>query len=185
MKTVKSFPKRVNFSPFLSDIFSKGTVFCQKGVGRGFGEKNMEVCQMKIESGMVNRPVYNEMPVSHTEVKTKTETPDAVHTNGNMQMSVVSSAEKDTMTETQIQEQAGNEDVASRRIKSAVDHANQTMRHAKTKCEFSYHEETKRVSIKVIDEETEEVIREIPPEETLEMLSRIWELAGLMVDEKR
>ena len=58
-------------------------------------------------------------------------------------------------------------------------------RVAATKCEFSYHEETKRVSIKVIDAETEEVIREIPPEETLEMLSKMWELAGLMVDEKR
>ena len=84
-----------------------------------------------------------------------------------------------------MQEQAENPENASRRIKNAVEHANQTMRHAKTKCEFSYHEETKRVSIKVIDEETEEVIREIPPEETLEMLSKMWELAGLMVDEKR
>lgn len=73
----------------------------------------------------------------------------------------------------------------NRKLKNAVDHANQTMRHSKTKCEFSYHEETKRVSIKVIDEETDEVIREIPPEETLEMLSKMWELAGLMVDEKR
>ena len=73
----------------------------------------------------------------------------------------------------------------SRKLKNAVEHANQTMRHSKTKCEFSYHEETKRVSIKVIDEEPDEVIREIPPEETLEMLSKMWELAGLMVDEKR
>lgn len=72
-----------------------------------------------------------------------------------------------------------------KKLKDAVEHVNQSIRHSKTRCEFSYHEETKRVSIKVIDEETDEIIREIPPEETLEMLSKMWELAGIMVDEKR
>lgn len=130
---------------------------------------------MKIESGTIgNKPVYTEPAVSRPEVRPKTEKPAAA-------------AEPSAEPQVQIQkqEQAGNEENVSRRIKSAVDHANQTMRHARTKCEFAYHEETKRVSIKVIDEETEEVIREIPPEETLEMLSKMWELAGLMVDERR
>ena len=68
-------------------------------------------------------------------------------------------------------------------IKSAVNNANNRLR--KTGCEFSYHEETKRVSITVIDKETKEVIREIPPEETLEMVEKMWELAGILVDEKR
>ena len=54
-----------------------------------------------------------------------------------------------------------------------------------TKCEFSYHEPTGRISIKVMDKETDEVIREIPPEETLEMVEKMWELAGLIVDEHR
>ena len=73
----------------------------------------------------------------------------------------------------------------SRRLKSAVDHANTTMKQTKTRCEFSYHEETKRVSIKVIDQDTKEVVKEIPPEETLEMIAKMWELAGILVDEKR
>lgn len=129
---------------------------------------------MKIESGtMVNKPVYTDTAASRPEVKPKAEKP------------AERPAEPVAESQLQMQEQQGNEENVSRRIKNAVDHANQTMRHAKTKCEFAYHEETKRVSIKVIDEETEEVIREIPPEETLEMLSKMWELAGLMVDEKR
>jgi len=41
------------------------------------------------------------------------------------------------------------------------------------------------VTIKVFDKETEEIIREIPPEKTLEMIEKMWELAGLLVDEKR
>jgi len=36
-----------------------------------------------------------------------------------------------------------------------------------------------------MDVDTDKVIREIPPEETLEMLQKLWEVAGLLVDEKR
>ena len=46
-------------------------------------------------------------------------------------------------------------------------------------------EETNRVSIKVINEDTDEVIREIPPEKSLDMLQKMWEMAGILVDEKR
>lgn len=139
---------------------------------------------MKIESGMMNTAAYTEATVNRPEAKPKAE-PQPATTGTNTQPVEVLPFGKGTGADAQAQEQAENPENTSRRIKNAVEHANQTMRHAKTKCEFSYHEETKRVSIKVIDEETEEVIREIPPEETLEMLSKMWELAGLMVDEKR
>jgi flagellar protein FlaG len=50
---------------------------------------------------------------------------------------------------------------------------------------YGIHEETNRVTIKIIDKETKEVIKELPPEKTLDMIAKVWELAGLMVDEKR
>jgi len=77
------------------------------------------------------------------------------------------------------------EETVSSKIKDAVDKVNQKIVPSKTRCEFSYHEDTNRISIKVIDQATEETIKEIPAEETLDMLSRIWELAGLLVDERR
>lgn len=70
-------------------------------------------------------------------------------------------------------------------IRAEISKANNRLKVHNTRCEFSYHESTKRVSIKVMDRNTEEVIREIPPEETLEMLQKMWELAGFMVDERR
>ena len=73
----------------------------------------------------------------------------------------------------------------AQRIESAVKRANNTMRMTKTSCQFQYHEETNRVSIKVIDKDTEEVIREIPSEEALELIQKMWEMAGILVDEKR
>lgn len=77
------------------------------------------------------------------------------------------------------------DEVVTGKMKDAIDKVNSKIVPSKTRCEFSYHEETKRVSIKVIDQNTEEVIREIPPEETLNMLSKMWELAGILVDERR
>ncbi|MCR4705189.1 MAG: flagellar protein FlaG [Lachnospiraceae bacterium] len=50
---------------------------------------------------------------------------------------------------------------------------------------FGIHEKTNRVTIKIVDKETKEVLREFPPEKTLDMIAKAWELAGIMVDEKR
>lgn len=74
---------------------------------------------------------------------------------------------------------------SEQQIKDAISKANNQLKAHRTRCEFSYHEASKRVSIKVLDDETQEVIREIPPEQTLEMVEKMWEMAGLLVDEKR
>lgn len=54
-----------------------------------------------------------------------------------------------------------------------------------TECQYGIHEETQRVTLKIVDKETKEVIKELPPEKTLEMIAKVWEIAGLLVDEKR
>ena len=70
-------------------------------------------------------------------------------------------------------------------IKSAIKEANKRAVFGHASAEFSYHEATKRISVKIVDNDTKEIIREIPPEKTLDMISKMWELAGLVVDEKR
>ena len=77
------------------------------------------------------------------------------------------------------------QDVAPEKIKSAISEVNQKIKQTRTQCEFSYHEDTHRIAIKVIDESTREVIREIPPEKTLDMIAKVMDLAGILVDEKR
>lgn len=49
---------------------------------------------------------------------------------------------------------------------------------------FGIHDATNRVTIKVVDKGTKEVIREFPPEKTLDMIAKVWELAGIMIDER-
>ena len=50
---------------------------------------------------------------------------------------------------------------------------------------FGVHEGTNRVTIKIVDKSTKEVIKELPPEKTLDMIARIWDMAGILVDERR
>jgi len=68
-------------------------------------------------------------------------------------------------------------------IKKAVDQLNKKMTNSEAI--FGIHEETNRVTIKIVDKTTKEVIKELPPEKTLDMIAKAWELAGLLVDEKR
>mgnify|MGYP003554300472 FL=1 len=51
--------------------------------------------------------------------------------------------------------------------------------------QFGVHEATNRITIKIVDRDTKKVIRELPPEKTLDMIAKAWELAGILVDEKR
>lgn len=76
-------------------------------------------------------------------------------------------------------------EVSPEKIKNAVSEINKKIRLTHTQCEFKYHEKTNRIMITVKDSETDEVIKEIPPEKTLDMIAKSLELAGLLVDEKR
>ena len=49
---------------------------------------------------------------------------------------------------------------------------------------FGIHDATNRVMIKIVDKDTKEVLKEYPPEKTLDMIAKVWEVAGLLVDEK-
>lgn len=81
------------------------------------------------------------------------------------------------------------QNVSAEQVKAAVEDLNKQVKHANpmrhTQLSFKYHDDTNRISITVTDSDTDEVIREIPPEKALDMLAKAWELAGLMVDERR
>ncbi|AHV99346.1 flagellar protein FlaG [Paenibacillus sabinae] len=53
-----------------------------------------------------------------------------------------------------------------------------------TTFEVSIHKETKAIMVKVLNKDTGELIREIPPEKTLDLVANMMEIAGIIVDEK-
>ncbi len=49
---------------------------------------------------------------------------------------------------------------------------------------FSFHKETERLVVQVIDPETSEVIRQIPPQELLELAVKLQEMIGFLIDQR-
>lgn len=68
-------------------------------------------------------------------------------------------------------------------MKKAVDSINKKANNSTV--QFGIHEETNRITVKIVDKETNKVIKEVPAEKTLDMIAKAWELAGILVDEKR
>ncbi|MBQ7563252.1 MAG: flagellar protein FlaG [Lachnospiraceae bacterium] len=74
-------------------------------------------------------------------------------------------------------------DASNEQIREAVEELNKKMaKHSEAL--FGIHEDTNRLTIKIVDKDTKETIKEFPPEKTLDMIAKIWEMAGLIVDEK-
>ena len=80
-------------------------------------------------------------------------------------------------------EQAEQQQPSLDKIRKAVDDLNKKM--SNSEAIFGIQEKTNRVTIKIVDKKTKEVIKELPPEKTLDMIAKVWEMAGIMVDEKR
>lgn len=72
--------------------------------------------------------------------------------------------------------------VQMEKLKKAVELMSEQLPHSEPK--FGIHEETNRIMIKLVDKDTQEVIKEIPPEKSLDMLAKAMEIAGVLMDEK-
>ncbi len=69
-------------------------------------------------------------------------------------------------------------------LEEMVDELRQQFRSRSTSLNFSIDEATKSLVVKVIDSDTEKVIRQIPPDEVLAFRARIQELLGALYDEE-
>lgn len=69
-------------------------------------------------------------------------------------------------------------------LDKAVEMANKTLAKHNNFIERSVHDVTKTVMYVMKDTETNEVIREFPPKKIQDMIAKMWEIAGLFVDEK-
>lgn len=68
-------------------------------------------------------------------------------------------------------------------IKKTISDINRRLTN-NTECIFGFHEKTNRVMVQIVDKDTKEIIKELPPEKTLNMIAKAWELAGILIDEK-
>lgn len=75
-------------------------------------------------------------------------------------------------------ENSESDDAALGAVKQAVDKGNSLFQEAKRNLQFEVDDATKKVVVKIVDNDSGEVVRQIPAEETLEFIRRMQELDG-------
>jgi flagellar protein FlaG len=85
----------------------------------------------------------------------------------------------------QIERKGDNVPISDEQLIKAIERAIKSIQGPTTSLDFSVHKQTKQIMVKVLDKETGEVIREIPPEKNLDLLAKLWEMAGILIDERR
>lgn len=69
-------------------------------------------------------------------------------------------------------------------VEKQVDSLNELLQMNNTSLKFHIHEELNRTYVQVINRDTEEVMKEIPPEKFLDMVASMLKHAGLLVDKR-
>ena len=92
-----------------------------------------------------------------------------------------------TTTQEKAQKQTDKESfpITEKMLTDTVGRMNKMLEGTSRRFEYSVHDKINGIMVKVIDENTGEVIREIPSEKILDMVANMLELAGLLVDERR
>lgn len=126
--------------------------------------------------------------VQRTQAPVQTERPDSADSSVQMAeqvdrtTNVVENAGEKGQTGNG-EQQGKNQQATNEQIRKAVEQLNKKI--GNSEAIFGIHEATNRVTIKIVDKDTKEVVKELPPEKTLDMIARVWDMAGILVDEKR
>jgi len=130
--------------------------------------------QNQSQSEVVNQEAA---PAIDLKVEAADNSADSGHDTQSGTQSFKQSQERIVATEEQIQED-------NEKIRKAISEMTKNVK-SNAEAVFGIHDKTNRVTIKMVDKETKKVIKEFPPDETLDMIAKVWEIAGIMVDEKR
>lgn len=77
-----------------------------------------------------------------------------------------------------------NQDYKLEEVHKAVDKLNKFMEDEDVYAEYSVHDKLNQIMIKIIDRNTKEVLLEVPPKKILDMVAKMCEMVGILVDKK-
>ena len=135
------------------------------------------VTSMPVQSVVSTQPVAaatSEGTAQNTEVSAQVPVPQMSGTEQLIGMPKPAGASVDA---------AQSDEKNSEQLRNAVDTLNKAMPNSEVL--FGYHEATHRIMLKVVDKDTKKVLYEFPPEKTLDMIAKVCEMAGILVDAKR
>jgi len=77
-----------------------------------------------------------------------------------------------------------DQEITKEKLKQAVETVNEFLQINHSSSKFVLHDGLERYFVQVVDAETEEVVKEIPPRKLLDAFYEMQKLLGMIVDEK-
>ncbi|WP_415815469.1 flagellar protein FlaG [Mesobacillus thioparans] len=104
---------------------------------------------------------------------------DAGNTTSEMQEKFV-----ELLPETSFEDKSESISFPKEKVQEMVADMNKFMESSPTSLKFEFHEKLNEYYVKIVDDKTKEVVREIPPKKMLDFYAAMTEFLGLMVDKK-
>lgn len=74
--------------------------------------------------------------------------------------------------------------VEEKNVKKAVDKFNKLLEDKSTHLEYEVYGKFKDIVVRVVDDNTKDVIQEVPPKNIIDMIDKFCEMAGMFVDRR-
>ncbi|WP_175990242.1 flagellar protein FlaG [Bacillus sp. Marseille-Q1617] len=95
---------------------------------------------------------------------------------------------REAVKQLQVQERqqaaSNKEPVTKEKMVDVVQGMNEFLQASNTHLKFEFHDKLQEYYVTIVDEQTKEVVKEIPAKKILDMYAAMTEFVGLMVDKK-
>ncbi|MFP4163652.1 MAG: flagellar protein FlaG [Chitinispirillaceae bacterium] len=95
-----------------------------------------------------------------------------------------SDGQKAVVENRQAESKLKQEDLQKELMEKPIEQANRSLKAYDRRIDRTVHDVTHTIMYTITDMKTNEVIAEYPPQKIQDMIAKMWELAGLFVDEK-
>jgi len=87
----------------------------------------------------------------------------------------------------QVSEEMGktrDADISTEKLEGVTDGLNDFMQSLNTNLKFVLHQKTDRLMVQIVDIKSQKVLKEAPPREILDVVAKIHDLIGALIDQK-
>jgi flagellar protein FlaG len=79
----------------------------------------------------------------------------------------------------------GDRSLSREHLEKQVETLNKFVQSSNTHLRFTLHEKLNEYFVQIVDDQTNEVVREVPSKKILDFVAKIHEMIGILIDEKR
>ncbi|WP_040209387.1 flagellar protein FlaG [Neobacillus jeddahensis] len=82
------------------------------------------------------------------------------------------------------QQELPQQPITKEKTEKVIESMNEFLKASNTHLKFQYHEDLQKYYVAIVDDTTNEVVKEIPPKKLLDMYAAMEEYMGLLFDKK-